>query len=367
MVAVVVLVVLVLVGVASRIQLNYYALTPGHAQAVGPLVKVPPGKAHPSRGPILLTDVYVTQLSLLDYLPNLFDANAQVVSAAELLGPYTPSDQLTAQGYVEMAQSQAAAKAAALSRLGYAVPEHDAGALVFAVAPRVAIGTGVEGRSDRDGGQWDPDGQRLRLRDRPAALRTWGYRRSVGGAVQGHRQRRDPVGKDRAGTDPSGQAAGFGLSGGDRVPGGPYSFQGLPRGGGREPSRTSPIPFPVSVDTSQIGGPSAGLAMTLAIVDKLSTGHLTAGRSVAATGTISPTGAVGDVGGVPQKTVAVEQAGATVFFVPPQEYSAAKSKDIPSLRIYPVASLDRALAILATLGGQVPPAPVQPGQTPHSG
>ena len=82
------------------------------------------------------------------------------------------------------------------------------------------------------------------------------------------------------------------------------------------------FPIDVSVNTADIGGPSAGLSMTLGIIDKLSGGHLTGGRTVAATGTIDASGAVGDVGGVPQKTIAVERAGATVFFVPPQEYKA---------------------------------------------
>ncbi len=112
-------------------------------------------------------------------------------------------------------------------------------------------------------------------------------------------------------------------------------------------------PFPVAVDTSEIGGPSAGLAMTLGIIDTLSSGHLTGGRTVAATGTITPTGAVGDVGGVAQKTVAVERAGATVFFVPPDELAAAKSKDVPSLHIYAVSSLDA--------GARRPPTPWRPG------
>ncbi len=113
-------------------------------------------------------------------------------------------------------------------------------------------------------------------------------------------------------------------------------------------------PFPTSIDTAQIGGPSAGLAMTLGLMDKLTSGSLTGGRRIAATGTIDPNGNVGDVGGVPQKTVAVENAGATVFFVPPQELAAAKSKDIPSLHIYAVSTLDQALGILARMGGHVP-------------
>jgi PDZ domain-containing protein len=94
--------------------------------------------------------------------------------------------------------------------------------------------------------------------------------------------------------------------------------------------------------------------MTLGIIDKLSGGRLTGRRIVAATGTIDPQGDVGDVGGVPQKTIAVERAGATVFFVPPQEYKAAMSKDIPQLHVYAVSTLDQALRILERLGGTAP-------------
>jgi PDZ domain-containing protein len=115
-------------------------------------------------------------------------------------------------------------------------------------------------------------------------------------------------------------------------------------------------PFPVAINTTDIGGPSAGLAMTLGIMDKLSTGDLTGRHVVAATGTIDASGDVGDVGGVAQKTIAVERAGATVFFVPPEEYSVARSKATSSLHVYSVSTLDQALHILRSLGGSVPAA-----------
>jgi PDZ domain-containing protein len=114
------------------------------------------------------------------------------------------------------------------------------------------------------------------------------------------------------------------------------------------------FPVKVEVHTADIGGPSAGLAMTLGIIDKLSGGKLTGQRIVAATGTIAPNGAVGDVGGVAEKTIAVERAGATVFFVPPQELAAARSKDTSKLHVYAVSTLDQALRILQRLGGKVP-------------
>ncbi len=123
------------VFVASRIQLNEYVLTPGQAQPVGPLVKVPTDRSHRIDGPILLTDVYLTRVSLLSYLPDRLNGDAQMVTGTALLGPATPPAQLTAQGYLEMAQAQSAAKAAALARLGYAVPEHNAGTLVLPCRP----------------------------------------------------------------------------------------------------------------------------------------------------------------------------------------------------------------------------------------
>ena len=82
---------------------------------------------------------------------------------------------------------------------------------------------------------------------------------------------------------------------------------------------------------------------------------------MAATGTIDQNGNVGDVGGVAEKTIAVERAGATVFFVPSVELKTAESKASPQLHVYGVANLNQVLRILKHLGGNVPtkPVPVQ--------
>ena len=114
------------------------------------------------------------------------------------------------------------------------------------------------------------------------------------------------------------------------------------------------FPVKVTVHTQDIGGPSAGLAMTLGIIDKLSSGRLTGNRIVAATGTIDQYGNVGDVGGVAEKTIAVERAGATVFFVPSVELKTAESKATPQLHVYAVSTLNQVLRILERLGGHVP-------------
>jgi PDZ domain-containing protein len=111
------------------------------------------------------------------------------------------------------------------------------------------------------------------------------------------------------------------------------------------------LPFDVKLQSERIGGPSAGLAFTLEVIDVLTPGELTGGRKVAATGTIELDGSVGEVGGVAQKTIAVERAGATVFLVPRGEYATAKKFAGKGLDVEMVDNLQDALRILARLGG----------------
>lgn len=113
------------------------------------------------------------------------------------------------------------------------------------------------------------------------------------------------------------------------------------------------LPFDINIEVGDIGGPSAGLALTLAILDILSDGDLTGGHAVAATGTIELDGTVGDVGGVAQKALTVRRAGAQVFFVPSDQLKEAQS-EAGRMKIYPVKTLQQALNDLAAIGGHVP-------------
>lgn len=110
------------------------------------------------------------------------------------------------------------------------------------------------------------------------------------------------------------------------------------------------LPFDVDIDSGRVGGPSAGLAFTLAIIDVLTPGDLTGGRQVAVTGTIAEDGTVGEVGGVAQKAAAAAGAGADVLLVPPGEFEEALEHR-RGMEVVAVATLDEALAALANLGG----------------
>jgi PDZ domain-containing secreted protein len=122
------------------------------------------------------------------------------------------------------------------------------------------------------------------------------------------------------------------------------------------------LPATVNINTANIGGPSAGLAMTLTMVNKLSSGSLTGGHVVAATGTMSFNGQVGAVGGVEEKAVAVHRGRATYFIVPDGggDVNAARAADQPDLTILPVRSLKQALEDLRRLGGVKPVALTPP-------
>ncbi len=85
------------------------------------------------------------------------------------------------------------------------------------------------------------------------------------------------------------------------------------------------FPFDVGFDTGDIGGPSAGLALTLSLIDKLSPEPIAGGRTIAVTGSIRPDGSVGPIGGIHQKVVAVIDAGGKYFVVP--EANAAEARD----------------------------------------
>lgn len=122
---------------------------------------------------------------------------------------------------------------------------------------------------------------------------------------------------------------------------------------------TITLPFEVDIRTDDIGGPSAGLAFTLAMIDELSPGDLTGPQEVAVTGTISLDGSVGAIGGLTQKVSTVHQNGIKVFLVPasqaelddPVRLQRLNDAGRGEVEIIPVATLDEALAALVQLGG----------------
>ena len=113
------------------------------------------------------------------------------------------------------------------------------------------------------------------------------------------------------------------------------------------------LPFQIDISTGSVGGPSAGLALTLALIDLLTPGELTGGLKVAVTGTIRFDGTVGNVGGVHQKAAAARDAGAELLIAPASAVEEALL-GAGDVRVRGVSTLDEALDVLADRGGTPP-------------
>jgi PDZ domain-containing protein len=119
---------------------------------------------------------------------------------------------------------------------------------------------------------------------------------------------------------------------------------------GIEASTNFIFPFEVSIEQGDIGGPSAGQIFALAIIDKLTPGALVDGLAVAGTGTITPSGQIGPIGGITQKLYGAQRAGARIFLAPASNCADIAAGSVPDeLDIYAVSTLADSLYVLNTL------------------
>ena len=114
----------------------------------------------------------------------------------------------------------------------------------------------------------------------------------------------------------------------------------------------------IELQTEEIGGPSAGLMMSLEIYNQLTEGDLTKGYQIAGTGTINAEGIVGPIGGISQKIVAADKEGIDIFFAPNEKGDQASNynealetgkKIGTDMEIIPVDTFDEAIEYLNNL------------------
>jgi PDZ domain-containing protein len=105
--------------------------------------------------------------------------------------------------------------------------------------------------------------------------------------------------------------------------------------------------FPVDIDFNirGVGGPSAGLIFAVGVVEKMTPEDLLRGRKIAGTGSISPSGQVGAIGGIEEKMIGASRKGATIFLAPRE--NCPDIKHVPDgLKVIPVSTLSEAIAAL---------------------
>ena len=113
-------------------------------------------------------------------------------------------------------------------------------------------------------------------------------------------------------------------------------------------------PFHLEFTLGGVGGPSAGMMLSLGIIDKLTPGERNGGKYVAGTGTISPDGSVGPIGGIEQKMTGARRAGATLFLAPADNCGDVVRDGIPGgLTVAKVSTLAEAVsAVEAYVAGK---------------
>lgn len=350
---------------ASLISIPYYAITPGTAQSVTRLIEVPKAHAHSHAGKILLVDVELTPLRAIEWPYFALDSNAEIVGSSSLLGPETAA-QYNTEGVLDMADAQQAATVVALHQLGYPVKAKPEGALMYAFIPgspaerylRVGeIITAVGGSSVSTAEQLSLVLRRYRPGE-TASMTLFGYPSHKKEVVKVRLSAWRIKGKGKKASlvcPLYGEKTRYPLLRRSPVTGKPVvSAPCIGSFDAQTSYKVTDLPFKVNLSNEGIIGPSAGLSFTLGLMQRLDPYDLTGGHKIAATGTMSVTGAVGDVGGVAQKTVAVRDSGASVFFVPRQEYKVAKAHAGGSLKVYAVSSITQALKILERYGGRLP-------------
>jgi len=104
--------------------------------------------------------------------------------------------------------------------------------------------------------------------------------------------------------------------------------------------------FNIEFGVDDVGGPSGGTMFALSIIDKLTPGALANGKVIAGTGTITPEGSVGAIGGIAQKMIASADHGAELFIAPKSNCVDIIGHVPAGLKVVPVATLTQAVKVL---------------------
>lgn len=324
--------VMAVVIASFSISLPYYRIAPGSARAITSLVSVPEERSFPPEGAFLLTTVSLGETRAVDAFLGWLDPDVDVVPRDQVVPPDTTGQEFLELNRLFMEQSKQAAIVVALRRLGFAVPEQGEGAIVAGVGDDLPA-TGKLSPGDVIVGV---DGQQVMTSsDAVRIIRTHAPGDTIPLQVRPGGREGEPVPVELVAAEHPDE------------PGQPLIGVQL-----RTHKQRFDMPFPVSIDSQNIGGPSAGLAFTLSVIDLLTAGELSGGQPIAVTGTIELDGTVGRVGGVAQKAAAVKESGVGVFIVPKAEEALARAH-AGDVEVIGVDTLEEALTALGQVGGDV--------------
>ena len=317
----------VLLGVLGFLWLfssSSFLISPDEAKPLGPRVKVE-GERPQGPGGVYYVDVLVRRASWLERLVEPLRPDGSVLVPEDAIRPPGAGDaERRQQSLREMARSEQIAAAVALRQLGYKVDADPDGVIVDAVAADAPAA-----------GKLQPTDVIVRADGKP--VRTPGdLRRIVGGHRPGEKVRlglkeKDGIRELTVGTvaDPDDRSrAIIGIA--------------------VAQSADIELPVKVDIDLGDVGGPSAGLAFALDVMEELGR-NVDRGYKVAATGEIELDGAVAPIGGAAQKALGARRAGVDVFLVPAGDNAREARKTAGDMKVIPVSTFQQALRALATL------------------
>jgi PDZ domain-containing protein len=302
-----------------------YLLLPDKAHPVAPLVRVQGGHASNGTGGIYFVDVFERRASVFESIFPWIHHGSTLVPARLIVPPGVSDNAVRQADLRAMSISQKVAAAVALRRLGYKVVARPSGVVVAA----------LEGTSHADG-KMKPGDLIVSVNRSPTStisqLRKQMAKVSPGATVTISIVRGTQRLAVRVQTIPD-----------------PLDKRRAIIGFSPEQAAEINLPLKVRIDAGNVGGPSAGLAFALEVMEKLGR-KIDRGYRVAATGEIELDGQVGAIGGIKQKTFGAREAHADVFLVPVAGDNAKDAVHYAhGLRIIPVKTFAQALRALATL------------------
>jgi PDZ domain-containing protein len=313
------------VGGVVLLVLTFVLLVPDRAHPLANLVRVPGAKPDHDGGGIYYVDVLERKASLLERLFPSLRSGSTLVQHNQITPPGVTDRQRVQADRLAMQYSQQIASAVALQALGYKVAIHEDGVRV-ALVYRTTHAYGTLRPGDVIVAV---DGKRVRS---TTDIRRVLMHHKVGDVVSIAFLREGKRHTVRIATSQD-----------------PSDPKRVILGVQPQPALRIRVPFKIKFDLGNVGGPSAGLAFALQILEARGR-DVDHGYRVAATGElVAADGSVGPIGGVKQKTIGARRAHADVFLVPAGENYTEARKYAHGLRLIPVNSFQQALRALATL------------------
>jgi Lon-like protease len=302
---------------AAWVPLPFFSFGPGPAREIVPLIHVEGARTYGSSGHLVMTTIQFTQVTALGALATWIDPEESVVDEGVVYPPGLSPPQEEQRAISQMDQSKIDAAAVVLSAVIDYPREHGPGALVEFVGP----GCPAEGLlfpgdliERIDGERVDSRREASRLIDAVPADEPIEFRVEADGEEHDVEVARG------------------------RCPGNDEPLIGI--------VLVESFPFQITIESGDVGGPSAGLMWSVGLYDLLTQGDLTAGRTIAGTGSIDLDGNVGPIGGILNKVVAARDAGADVMLVPRDNLRELRGVDTGDLTLIPVSTFDEAIEAL---------------------